>query len=148
MKTYRSFSRSLRSGYTLIEVLIASGLIAAAIGAAARLSMTMTKQEEMARTQACAIRYAEAVARLWQLGVNPNTVLLAQTQDAIVDEASSPMAMSYFISTAANTSMGTDGGIPQGTVEQAAVTVTYRPYGAPSNANITLDVLRPVAAHR
>jgi prepilin-type N-terminal cleavage/methylation domain-containing protein len=148
MKTTHTASRSARSGYTLIEVLIASGLIAAAIGAAARLSMTMTKQEEMARTQACAIRYAEAVARLWQLGVNPSNVLLSQTQDAIVDESTAPLSMSYAISSSSATSMGTDGGIAQGTVEQAAVTVTYRPYGSPSNANITFDVLRPAPAHR
>jgi hypothetical protein len=129
-------------------VLVASGLIAAAIGAAARLSMTMTKQEEMARTQASAIRYAEGITRLWQLGVNPSTVLLTQTQDAIGDEDDPPVAMTWFISTAAATSMGTDGGISQGTVESATVSVTYRPYGSPADATINFDVLRPAPAHR
>jgi prepilin-type N-terminal cleavage/methylation domain-containing protein len=148
MNASRSLRGSARSGYTLIEVLVASGLVAAAIGAAARLSIAMTQQEEMARTQARAIRFAEAVARLWQLGVNPSTVMLAQTQDAVLAEGAAPTAMSYSISAPAATSMGTDGGIAQGTVESATVTVTYRPYGSPSNATLTLNVLRPAAAHR
>jgi prepilin-type N-terminal cleavage/methylation domain-containing protein len=148
MKPARPHSRFARTGYTLIEVLIASGLIAAAIGAASKLSMTMTQQEEMARSQACAIRYAEAVARLWQLGVTPSSVLLTQTQDAIVGESGTPLAMSYSISTPVNTSMGSDGGIAQGTVEQATVSITYTPYGSPSTRTLSLDVLRPVADHR
>jgi prepilin-type N-terminal cleavage/methylation domain-containing protein len=148
MNASRSLRGFARSGYTLIEVLVASGLVAAAIGAAARLSIAMTQQEEMARTQASAIRYAEAVARLWQLGVNPSSVMLAQTQDAVLAEGAAPTAMTYNISTPTATSMGTDGGIAQGTVESATVTVTYRPYGSTANTTLTLDVLRPAAAHR
>ncbi len=140
--------RPARAGYTLIEVLMASGLIAAALGAASRLSLVTTQQEEMARVQAAAIRYAEAVARLWQMGVDPSTVLLPQVQDAVTGTSGTPLSMSYTISAVMNVSMGTDSGGSQGTVEGAAISVTYTPYNSSSTTTLTLDVVRPVAAHR
>lgn len=150
MNARRPHSLSLRAGYTLVEVLAASGLVAAAIAASAALSMNMAHQEELTRSQACAVRYAEAVARIWQLGANPSAVLLTQPQSlpVVVDEATVYDAMSFSISAPATTGMGDDGGIPHGSVEQATVTVSYRPYGSQTNATIVLDVLRPVASHR
>ncbi len=139
-------SRSSRAGYTLIEVLAASGLVAAAIAAASALSMNMARQEELTRGQSAAIRYAEAVARLWQIGTSPAAVLLTQPQ--AVDGSNAYGAMTYTISAPAATSMGDDGGISQGTVEQATVTVTWLPFGSSSQTSIALDVLRPAAAHR
>ena len=140
-----SFHRR-RGGYTLIEVVAASGLMAAAIGAAACLSMTMTTQEEMARGQAAAIHYGEAVARLWQLGVDPSSVLLTQTQPN--NSSNSYSAMSWTITPGTPSSLGTDGGITQGTVETASVNVIWRPYGSTSDSTLSFDVLRPPAAHR
>ncbi len=156
MTSRRLTSFSSRSGYTLVEVLAASGLIAGAIAACSALSMNMSRQEELTRCQSAAIRYAEAVARIWQLGANPSAVLLLQpyaTPDkpnVTGDEAASLAyhAMSYTISAPVATSMGDDGGIAQGTVEQSTVTVTYLPYGSQTNATIVFDVLRPVASHR
>jgi hypothetical protein len=141
-----SFRRRHRAGYTLIEVIAASGLIAAAIGAASSLSMTMTIQEESSRTQAAAIRYGEAVARLWQLGVNPSAVLLTQTQS--VQGSNSYGAMSWTITPGTDTALGDDGGIVEGTVETATVSITWRPYGNTSDTSLTFDVLRPLPAHR
>ena len=139
-------SRNSRAAYTLIEVLAASGLVAAAISAASALSMNMARQEELTRGQSAATRYAEAVARLWQLGVSPSAVLLTEPQ--AVSGSNSYGAMTFTISAPAATSMGDDGGISQGTVEQATVTVTWLPFGSSSQTSIVLDVLRPVAAHR
>jgi type II secretory pathway pseudopilin PulG len=146
--TARPTHRAGRSGYTLVEVLAASGLVAAAIGAASALSMTMTRQEELARGQAAAIRYAEALARLWQLGVDPATVMLAQTQGSPGSAGYNPMT--YTISGASSASVGDDGGISEGNVEAATVTVTYLPYGNADSApaTIALDVLRPASSHR
>lgn len=144
-----SLSRSRRkAGYTLVEVLAASGLLAAAIGAAASLSMSMTQQEEMARGQAVAIRYGEAVARLWQLGVEPSTVLL--NQPVGLENSNSADAMTYSIAASTAISLGSDGGIPQGTVQKSTVTVSYVPYGKASTdrVSINFDVLRPADAHR
>ena len=142
----RSFPRRLRAGYTLVEVLAASGLIAAAIGAAAALSMTMATQEEHTRGQAAAIRYGEAAARLWQLGVNPASVLLAQPQGQKGSNALLPMT--FAITPGTPTVLGDDGGIPEGTVETATVTVTWRPFGSATDASLAFDVLRPPPAHR
>lgn len=139
-------SRRRRAGYTLVEVLAASGLIAAAIGAASSLSMTMTSQEEIARGHAAAIRYAEAVARLWQIGVNPSTVLLNQPE--AVKDSNTATAMSYVITPGAATDIGLDAGVSEGTVETATVTVNWRPYGSTSPSTVTFDAIRPPAAHR
>lgn len=147
MTACKSTSRT-RAGYTLIEVLAASGLIATALGAASALSMSMTQQEELTRGQAAAIRYSEAIARLWQLGVSPSAVLLTQTQGALGSTGNNPMT--FTISDPEASGMGDDGGIPQGTVERATVTVTYLPYGNEDDHQdtIVLDVLRPIASHR
>jgi hypothetical protein len=148
MHSRRLHSSLSTAGYTLVEVLAASGLIAAALGAAAALGMSMTQQEELTRGQAAAVRYAEAIARLWQLGVNPAEVLLAQTQGAEGSTGGNPMT--YQISSVVNVSLGSDGGIAQGTVEHATVTVTYLPYGSADDQHrtVVLDVLRPIASHR
>lgn len=156
MTASRLHSRSSRAGYTLVEVLAASGLVAAAISAASALSMNMARQEEHTRGQSAAIRYAEAVARLWQIGVDPSTILLTQPYARVDDPgvtgdesaSLSYQAMSYVISAPAATSMGDDGGIAQGSVERATVTVTWLPCGSTSQTSIIFDVLRPAAAHR
>ena len=138
--------KNCRAGYTLIEVLAAAGIISAAIGAASALGMGITKQEELTQGHLGAIRYAEAIAKLWQLGIAPSTVLLAQTQGAEGSTGYNPMT--WTIGTTSTISLGDDGGISQGTVEKTTVTVTYLPYGATDHRNITLNVIRPVAAHR
>lgn len=150
MTARRPHSLPSRAGYTLVEVLAASGLVAAAIAASSALSMNMARQEELTRSQASAIRYAEAVARIWQLGANPAAVLLSQPQSLpeVVNGSTVYDTMSFAISAPAATDMGNDGGISQGSVEQATVTVTYLPFGNQTEASIVLDVLRPAASHR
>ena len=137
-----------RSGYTLIEVIAASGLIAAALGAASSLGMTMTTQEELARGQASAIRYAEAIARIWQLGVSPADILLTQPQSS--PGSTSYGTMTYSIALPTTESLGSDGGISQGSVEKTTVSVTYLPYGNAQGETVTInfDVIRPIASHR
>jgi len=147
MNARRIPRRRARAGYTLIEVLAASGLIAASIGAAAALSMTMSNQEELARGQAAATRYAEAIARLWQLGVNnPATVLLNEPQGVKGSSAWNPMAFTVTPGTPVN--LGDDGGFTEGTVETATVAVTWRPFGRETDSTLSFDVLRPPPAHR
>ena len=138
--------RKKSRGYTLIEVLAAAGIISAAIGAASALGMGITKQEEMTRGHLAAIRYAEAIAKLWQMGVTPSTVLLTQTQGAEGSTGFNPMT--WTIATVSNVSLGDDGGISQGAVEKTTITVTYLPYGAADHRTVTLNVIRPAAIHR
>ena len=131
-----------------VVVLVAAISVAVAphLGAASALSMNMTRQEELANGQNAAIRYAEALSRLWQLGVNPNSVLLTQTQGSPGSSGYNPMT--WAISAPGTTSLGDDGGISEGTVETATVSVSYTPYGNNTPATISLAVIRPIAAHR
>jgi type II secretory pathway pseudopilin PulG len=139
-------SHKYSSGYTLLEVLAAAGIISAAIGGAGALSMSITKQEEFTRGQLAAIRFAESLARLWQLGINPSDVILSQPQGASTNAGYN--LMTWSIATFSTITLGDDGGISQGSVEKTTVTVTWTPYGVSTSNNFTLDVLRPASAHR
>lgn len=77
---FRSLSRSSRkrgqaggcpsrAGYSLVEVLIAAGLVALGIGAAALLAMTMVSQQDASARVVRALNYQEQAARLYQLGL-------------------------------------------------------------------------------
>lgn len=131
-----------RAGYTLVEVLAAAGLITAAIGAACALSMNLTRQEELSRGQAAAIRYGEALARLWQLDVDPSSVLLTQTQGSPGSSGNNPLIPEISATTQVDLPSN------EGRVDKANVSVTYLPYGGAVQKTITLDVLRPAASHR
>jgi type II secretory pathway pseudopilin PulG len=144
MKAFPHLSRR-RRGYTLIEILAAAGLISAAVGAAAALSVTISSQEEFTRGQIAAQRYAEAIAKLWQIGVDPG-LLLFQPQGVSGSNTYNPM--SYTLTTPTSLSLGDDGGIPQGTVQKTTITVTWRPYGSSANNTLVIDALRPADGHR
>ncbi len=58
-----------RNGYSLVEVLIAAGLVALGIGAAALLSLTMVSQQDGSARVVRALNYQEQAARLYQLGI-------------------------------------------------------------------------------
>jgi type II secretory pathway pseudopilin PulG len=138
--------RPSSAGYTLIEILAAAGLIAGAVAAASSLTMTMTTQEELTRGQSAAIRYGESIARLWQLGVNPSAVLLSQRQGLL--NSNGVASMTFTINEGTPSDLGDDGGIAEGTVETATVSVTWQPYGSAAESTLSFDVIRPVAPHR
>jgi type II secretory pathway pseudopilin PulG len=60
-----------RSGYTLVEVVIAATLTGMALAAAAAMARTMDMQEELAWRVAVAANYQETASRLWQMGLDP-----------------------------------------------------------------------------
>ncbi|PTX92823.1 hypothetical protein DB345_14300 [Spartobacteria bacterium LR76] len=62
-------------GYTLVETLVAAGILVAAIGAAAALAVTMTAFEEGNATVSRAFNYQEQAARLYRLGFSPDEVI-------------------------------------------------------------------------
>jgi len=64
----RKFNQSFLSGYTLVETLVASGIIMLAVGAAASLSLTTVTQEEISEKAVRAANYLENAAALYQLG--------------------------------------------------------------------------------
>lgn len=63
--------RQLSSGYTLIEVLVATAVVTVSMAAAISLSSSMVIQEELAWRTAITRNYQENMARLWQLGLSP-----------------------------------------------------------------------------
>ena len=63
-----------KSGYTLIEVLVASAILLIGISAASSLSLTMVTQEEVNYRISRCLNVLENCARLYQLGVEPANI--------------------------------------------------------------------------
>lgn len=73
--TNRQPLSTVPSGYTLIEVLAASAVIAVGMSAAISLSSTLMLQEELTWRVAIVRNYQENMARLWHLGIRDRDVL-------------------------------------------------------------------------
>ncbi|MBN8709681.1 MAG: prepilin-type N-terminal cleavage/methylation domain-containing protein [Verrucomicrobia bacterium] len=61
-------------GYSLVETLVASGILLVAIGAAVSLAVTMTAFEEGNAKVSRAFNYQEQAARLYHLGLTPDEI--------------------------------------------------------------------------
>jgi prepilin-type N-terminal cleavage/methylation domain-containing protein len=134
MKSSGPLSR--RTGYTLIEVLVAMSIIALAIGAASQLSLSQGLTEEMIERENHAINYGENAARLWQLGIDdPSAILLASPN-------SNGTLMSLAIQTPANVDGGEDYGSLPVQVDGTNVGVTWQPPGSSSTSQISFQVIR------
>ena len=76
------FNRSSnKSGYTLIETLVASAIMMIAVGGAASLSLTMVTQEEIAERTVRAANYLENAATLYRLGFDTTAEIQAILPD-------------------------------------------------------------------
>jgi|GEM_PF-2448827 len=64
--------RRHQDAYSLIEVTLATGVLAAGVAAAASLTMTSSSIEEMNHRKARVLALTEGAARLWQLGLSPS----------------------------------------------------------------------------
>ena len=69
-----NFLPSKPRAYSLIEVLIASGILLTGIAAIAMMAHTMFLQEEAHGRITRALNLQEQAARLWQLGLSSNTI--------------------------------------------------------------------------
>ena len=69
----RSFTRR-SGGYSLVEVLVASGILAMGISAACVMSLMMVTQEEMNHRMARNLNLQENAARLYQIGLNEGDI--------------------------------------------------------------------------
>jgi len=63
-----------RNAYSLIEVMIAGGIVAIGIAAAALMANALLMQEETQGYSLRAFNTQEQAARLWQLGLNATTI--------------------------------------------------------------------------
>ncbi|MCS7009207.1 MAG: type II secretion system GspH family protein, partial [Chthoniobacterales bacterium] len=103
-------------GYTLVETLIAAGILLFVLATAASLSFSLVRLEDDSQKSAVAINYAEQAGRLWQLGINNTTI------QAILPP--NPHILSLQFSTHQNLSLQ-DGNLTINPT-QANLTVTFR----------------------
>jgi hypothetical protein len=76
--------RASRAAYSLVEVAVASTILMVGVGAACVLSLTMIKQEESNVKVSRAINLMENVARLYHLGIDPDTAIALLPPDPMI----------------------------------------------------------------
>jgi len=89
------------SGYTIIEVLVASAVLLIAIAAAAALALTMVAQEETNAHVARALNLQEQAGKLYQLGLNQDEVV------AILPPEPNVVSLTFNASSVAVSGVGT-----------------------------------------
>jgi hypothetical protein len=67
-------SRRSDRGYSLIELALATGILAAGVAAAASLTMSSVRIEEISHRNARVLALTEGAARMWQLGMSPSQI--------------------------------------------------------------------------
>ncbi len=96
----KSPTRSLsKAAFTLVETLIASGIIMIAVGAAASLSLLIVTQDEIAENTLKAANYLHNTAALYQLGLEPDAIEDILPDEPVVENINMiPLALpvSYF----------------------------------------------------
>ena len=76
--------RRSRTGYTLVEVAVATTILMIGVGAACALTLTMNSQEEAHVRNARATNLMENATRLYQLGLDTNTIFAILPPDPLV----------------------------------------------------------------
>ena len=79
--------RNSRSGYSLIELMIATGILATGAAAAAALSLVSISQEETSHRLSRAVNVYEGAIRLYQLGLSPSEIEAIIPPEPAVNEA-------------------------------------------------------------
>jgi len=74
MRPRSQSKRPLRDAYSLIEVLVAAGVLALGIAAAASMAGAITSQADANLVIGRVLNLQEQAARLYQLGLEPNTI--------------------------------------------------------------------------
>ncbi len=114
--------RSRRAaGYTLVEVLIASGILMMGISAACLMSLAMVTQEEMSHRISRSLNAQENAARLWQLGLADTDVFGSGS----ILPANPDISMTTAVS---NADLGAAGTLP-------GVVITATIYSSPATSN-------------
>jgi len=117
-----------KSGYTIVEVMVAAGILVIGIAAAASLALTMVSQEEANARVARAFNIQEQAARLYQLGLEPSEIL------AIIPPESNVTALTFTTSTSNVTGVGA--------IELAACRLVFHAGVPMASANTATPVAR------
>ncbi|CAN5331965.1 hypothetical protein BH23VER1_BH23VER1_06340 [soil metagenome] len=97
----RSTPRPARAsaGYTLIEVMIALGILLAGVAVAAQLTLTMQQQEESSAAIARGISLLEGAHTLYQLGLTTGEAALLLPSDPAVTLSSTTAGLTLPVET-------------------------------------------------
>ncbi len=144
MKLRRS-SAPAAPAYTLVEVLVSISILALAIGAASRLSLSQTLSDDLNLKESFAVNYAENAARLWQLGITDPAPFLLRHLNA----DGTAMTVTYTIApTAANGGSDGPANTPALMVQRTVTRVTYLPAGNAAAVTLDFPILRQLAERR
>jgi len=131
-----------RAGYTLIEVLAASTVVAIGMSAMVSLTGTLMLQEEMTWRVAVTRNYQENMGRLWQLGVRPEDVL-----NLMPSQADNALLNQIINGTPSIIQLGTTNpsglGVMQAAAITAAVNISQNPKTESQGSPLTLSIYRP-----
>lgn len=131
-----------RAGYTLIEILAASTVVAIGMSAMVSLTGTLMLQEEMTWRVAVTRNYQENMGRLWQLGIRPEDVLNlmpSQSDNALLNQIIN--GTPSIIQTGTTNPSGL--GVMQGAAITAAVNISQNPKTESQGSPLTLSIYRP-----
>jgi hypothetical protein len=108
-QTKGGFARWYRlraAAYSLVEVLVAGGILAIGIAGAGVLAHTLLLQEESNGFALRAINAQEQAARLWQLGLSPSTITNILPERCSSNSPYPGAYAMYLTFTAATTNLG------------------------------------------
>ena len=129
-------------GYSLIEVLIASGILLTGIAAIAMMSHTMFLQEEANGRTTRALNLQEQAATLWQLGLSTNTITSVLPEKRVATNP--PGADAVYLSFATNANIT---GLGSAVAESINLGVIFHSATSANGALIyetnTITVVRP-----
>jgi prepilin-type N-terminal cleavage/methylation domain-containing protein len=132
----------LTKGYTLIEVLAASTVVAIGMSAMVSLTGTLMLQEEMTWRVVVTRNYQENMGRLWQLGIRPEDVL-----NLMPSQTDNPQLNQIINGTPSIIQTGTTNpsslGVMQAAAITAAVNISQNQRTESQGSPLTLSVYRP-----
>lgn len=138
-------TRTLSTGYTLIEVLAAAAVVSVGMAAAVSLSASLMREEELAWRVAVTRNYQENMARLWQLGMARPGSSLPSSITAVLPAPADSVRLSEAISgtpTLIELGSGDGSGLEYAQV-LASVNISADPDKAIQGASLNLMVYRP-----
>ena len=146
---------SSRAAYTLIEILVAMSIIALAIGAASRLSLSQALTEDINQKESFAVNYAENAARLWQLGIDdpsPFLLLNKNSDDSLMTFAIDSNPATAAIDNPVAVNADDDGPASPAnyaiTAQRTIVRVNWLPPGKSTATPLDFPILRQIPPRR
>lgn len=140
--TVSNRKRLQTSGYTLMEVLASSAVVAVGMTAMASLSGTLMIQEDLGWRVAVVRNYQENMARVWQMGIDQRQVLNlmpTQTDNAALNQIINGTPTIIQTGTTTPSSLAT----MQTAAVTAAVNISQEPRVEKQGASLTLSAYRP-----